>query len=172
MNRNIFIFVALALLVVLPLGGCRVRYSLQGGSLSQDVQSFSVAYFPNNASMVSPILSTTLTDALVDRFDRQYARLTQLREGGDVSFEGEIVGYTSTPTAIAGDEYAVLNRLTITVSVRFTNIVEPQFNFNRTFTQYLEYDASRLLQEVEPSLIPEIVDMLVDDIFNAATSNW
>lgn len=171
MKTNLLIICVLALL----LGGCQVRYSFTGGSISPDARTYSVVYFPNNAAMVTPALSSTLTDALIDRFDRQ-SRLMQLREGGDLNVEGEIVGYTSTPSAITGDALetggAAMNRLTISVAVRFTNLVEPQFNFNRTFTQSLEYPTSQLLQQAEMTLIPEIVEMLVDDIYNAATSNW
>ena len=63
--------------------------------------------------------------------------------------------------------------VTITVRVRFTYALEPQYNINnRTFSAFADYDSSKLLQEVEGSLIPEIVEKLVDDIFNAAVSNW
>ena len=44
--------------------------------------------------------------------------------------------------------------------------------FATTFSAFADYDSSKLLQEVEGSLIPEIVEKLVDDIFNAAVSNW
>ena len=155
--------------VVLP--GCTIKYSLSGASIPANAKTFSVAYFPNNAPMVAPILSSTFTDALQDRFVRQ-TRLSQVSEGGDLSFEGEIIGYTSTPAAISGDEYAVKNRLTITVKVRFTNALKPEDNFDKTFSQGLEYDSNVLLQTAEQTLIPEIVDMLVEDIFNAAVSNW
>ena len=160
-----------ALLVLLASGGCSVKYSLSGASISPDAKTVSIAHFPNNALMVAPILSPTFTDALQDRFARQ-TRLQQVREGGDLNFEGEITNYTSVPASISGNEYATKNRLTITVKVRFTNAMEPQFNFDRTFSAYQDYDTSRLLQEVEPTLIPEIVEMLVNDIFNASVSNW
>lgn len=79
-----------------------------------------MAYFPNNATMVAPILSSTLTDALVDMFTRR-TRLMQVEEGGDFAFEGEIINYTSTTASVSSDDYALLNRLTITIKVRFTN---------------------------------------------------
>ena len=62
----------------LLLAGCgyKVNYSLSGASIPPDAKTFSVAYFPNNAPMVAPILSSTLTDALRDKFMRQ-TRLTQ-----------------------------------------------------------------------------------------------
>ena len=97
----------------LLLAGCgyKVNYSLSGASIPPDAKTFSVAYFPNNAPMVAPILSSTLTDALRDKFTRQ-TRLTQVDEGGDFAFEGEITGYTSTTASVSGSsETALLNRL-------------------------------------------------------------
>ena len=42
----------------------------------------------------------------------------------------------------------------------------------RTFTAYEDYESTRLLTEVEGELIPQIVDKLVTDIFQASASNW
>lgn len=160
-------------LVALAAGGCGVaiKYSLSGASIPPDAKTFSVAYFPNNATMVSPILSSTLTDALVDIFSRR-TRLTQVEEGGDFAFEGEIVNYTSVTASVSSDDYALLNRLTITVKVRFTNAVDEKASWSRTFTAYEDYDSTLLLTEAEGTLIPEIVDKLVTDIFQASASNW
>lgn len=150
---------------------CTVKYSLSGASISPLAKTVSIAYFNNNASMVSPSLSATFTDALKERFQRQ-TRLTQINEGGDLSFEGEITNYSSVPSQISGAEYTVKNRLTITVMVRFTNSIEPQYNFSRAFSAFADYDTNILLQDAEPTLIPEIVEKLINDIFNAAVSNW
>lgn len=163
-------------LLLLPLlaAGCgyTVKYSLSGASIPAEARTFSVAYFPNNAAMVSPILSSTLTDALVDKFTRQ-TRLEQVAEGGDFAFEGEITNYTSTTASVSSDDYALLNRLTITVRVRFTNAINEADSFaNKTFSAYADYDSTRLLTEVEGELIPEIVEQIVTDIFQAAAGNW
>lgn len=160
------------LLVILAAGcGYTVKYSLSGASIPAEAKTFSVAYFPNNAAMVSPILSSTLTDALVDKFTRQ-TRLEQVSEGGDFAFEGEITNYMSATSSVSTDDYAVLNRLSITVKVRFTNALDEKMSFNRTFTAFEDYESTRLLSEVEGELIPQIVDKLVTDIFQASASNW
>ena len=160
-------------LLALVLAGCglTIKYSLSGASIPPDAKTFSVAYFPNNAPMVEPILSSTLTDALVDKFSRQ-TRLTQVDEGGDFAFEGEITGYSSTTASASSNDVALLNRLTITVKVRFTNALEPAMSFNKSFTAFADHDSSRLLTEVAGELVPEIVDQLVNDIFQASASNW
>ena len=157
--------------VLLTGCGVAIKYSLSGASIPPDAKTFSVAYFPNNATMVSPILSSTLTEALVDIFTRR-TRLTQVDEGGDFAFEGEITNYTSTTSSVSSDEYALLNRLTITVKVRFTNALDESMSFNRTFTAFEDYESTQLLTEVEGTLIPLIVDKLVTDTFQASASNW
>ena len=45
-------------------------------------------------------------------------------------------------------------------------------SFNRNFSAYADYDSTKLLTEVEGELIPQIVEQLVTDIFQAAASNW
>lgn len=152
--------------------GCTVKYSLSGASIPPDAKTFSVAYFPNNAAMVTPMLSSTLTEALVDKFSRS-TRLTQVPEGGDFAFEGEIVGYTSATASVSSSDYALQNRLTITIRVRFTNVVDEKASFsNRTFSAYADYDATKLLTEVEGELMTQIVEQLVNDVFQAAAGNW
>ena len=146
-------------------------YSLSGASIPEAAKTFSVAYFPNNAPMVSPTLSTTLTEALKDKFSRQ-TKLQLVESDGDFAFEGEIVGYTSTTASVSSDNYALLNRLTITVRVKFTNAIDPNASFTQTFSQFTEYDSQQLLTDVQQSLDEEIVKQLVTDIFMASASNW
>ena len=150
---------------------CTVKYSLSGASIPPDAKTFSVAYFPNNAPMVAPILSATLTDELTQRFASRTS-LVQVEEGGDFAFEGEIVGYSSTTSSVSSGDYALQNRLTISIKVKFTNAIDDKMSFNRNFSAYADYDSTKLLTEVEGELIPQIVEQLVTDVFQAAASNW
>ena len=161
----------LALAAVTMLTACTVKYSLSGASIPPDAKTFSVAYFPNNAPMVAPILSATLTDELTQRFATR-TTLVQVEEGGDFAFEGEIVGYSSTTSSVSSGEYALQNRLTITIKVKFTNVIDDKLSFNKNFSAYADYDSTKLLTEVESELIPQIVEQLVTDVFQAAASNW
>lgn len=144
MKRFIFLLLATAGLLIPSGCGVAIKYSLSGASIPPDAKTFSVAYFPNNATMVSPILSSTLTEALVDIFSRR-TRLVQVDEGGDFAFEGEITNYTSVTASVSSEDTALLNRLTVTVKVRFTNALDEKMSFNRTFSAYEDYDSSRLL---------------------------
>lgn len=166
-------FWVIAAIALLSLGcGYKVTYNLSGGSIPPEAKTFSVAYFPNNAPMVAPTLSNVLTEGLRDKFSRQ-TRLEQVEYGGDFAFEGEITNYTSTTASVSSGDYALQNRLTITVKVSFQNAVDQTLSFNnKSFSAYADYDSSQLLVDVQDQLIEDIVDDLVNDIYMAAAGNW
>lgn len=172
-QKHIWSIIAMAVVMIAACGcGYKVTYNLSGGSIPPEAKTFSVAYFPNNAPMVAPTLSNVLTEALRDKFSRQ-TRLEQVEEGGDFAFEGEITNYTSTTSSVSSGDYALQNRLTITVKVNFQNAVDQTLSFNnKTFSSYADYDAAQLLVDVQDQLIEEIVDALVNDIYMSAAGNW
>jgi len=156
--------------VLLMVQSCGV-YSFTGASIPPEAKTISVQYFQNNALLVEPLLSDEFTNALRDRFMSQTS-LNMIAQNGDLAFEGEITDYATTPVAIQSDQTAALNRLTITVNVRFTNKFNESSNFESKFTQYMEYPSEQDLNAVKSQLITDIVAMLVDDIFNKSVVNW
>jgi hypothetical protein len=162
------ILFSVALLVTFP--GCGV-YSFTGASIPAGAKTISVQYFPNKASLVEPTLSPTFTEALREKFTRQ-TNLEMVERNGDMALEGEIVEYKTTPVAIQGDQTAALNRLTVTVNVRFANKLEPSKDFEQKFSQFKEYPSTTDLNAVQGALIIEINELLTDDIFNKAVINW
>lgn len=159
-------------LLVIALTFCRCGiYSFTGASIPAEAKTVSVQYFPNNASLVNPLLSGSVTNTLRDYFMNQ-TTLQSVDNNGDLSFEGEIVDYTTTPVAITGDQTAALNRLTIKVNVRFFNKYDESKNFEQTFSQYEDYPSNQNLNAIQETLITTIVDKLCQDIFNKAVVNW
>ncbi len=159
-----------AIALMLMLGSCRI-YSFTGASIPPGARTFSVFTFPNNAPLVNPVLGKVFTDALQDKFMRQ-TNLRLVPSAGHLHFEGSITDYAVTPVAITGNDQAALNRLTISVRVIFENELQPESNFERTFSRHLDFDSQRTLTEVEDDLVRGIVNTIVDDIFNQAVVNW
>lgn len=151
------------------LNSC-ISYSFTGASIPADARTISIAHFENNADFVNPTLSEILTQALRDRFASQ-SSLNLVPSGGDLQFEGKITTYRTSPQAIQGD-VAAQNRLTVSVSVKFTNLIEPNTNFETSFTAYQDYASDLDLVTVQDGLIEEIKKILIDDIFNKAVVNW
>ena len=148
-----------------------VSYSFTGASIPPEAKTISVQYFDNQADFVNPTLSENLTTAIKDRYTNQTS-LVLVRQKGDLQIEGVITNYNSTPQAITADQTAALTRLTITIKVKFVNLIEPENNFETSFTRYEDYDSSLDLAEVQDALTALINIMLVDDIFNKSVVNW
>ena len=145
-------------------------YSFSGASIPAEAKTVSVDYFPNHAQLINPLLSDNFTNALRDAMNNQ-TTLDLVESGGDLAFEGEITDYKTMPTAITG-QTAAMNRLTITVKVRFTNRIDDTNDFEQTFSRYEDYPSDQDLNSVQESLTATIVEQLVEDIFNKALVNW
>jgi len=171
MHRGGMVISCLAMFVVIiSITGCGV-YSFTGASIPPEAKTITVKHFVNNAQYVEPTLSQSLTDALTDRFLAQ-TDLDFVNDGGDLQLEGTITNYSTRPIAIQGNETAALNRLSITVQVRYTNNIDPDKNYDTSFTRFEDYSSSQDLSAVKDQLIAVINENLVDDIFNKAVVNW
>jgi hypothetical protein len=164
--RNIFYIVLIVISTSCASGG----YSFTGASIGE-AKTIRVKHFPNRAPVVTPGLSSILVEALKDKFVQQ-SDLEITNDNADLEFEGEITNYRVTPQAFQGDETAALNRLTISVKVKFTNRTDEDQNFESNFTGFSEYSSSESLTSVETELIDDIVNQLTEDIFNKAVVNW
>lgn len=158
------------LILSLFLSSCGI-YSFSGASIPAEAKTVSVQYFPNNAQLVNPLLSNTITNTLNDMFVNQ-TTLQSVAQNGDLALEGEITGYSTSPIAITGNQTAAMNRLTITVNVRFTNKYDESKNFEQSFSQYQDYPSGQDLNAVQDVLVEQIVEDLCQDIFNKAVVNW
>ena len=146
-------------------------YSFTGASISPDVKTVSVQYFPNRAATIQPTLSQVFTERLKDYFLEQ-TNLSLEADVGDLNFSGEIIKYEIKPIAIQANEQAAQNRLTIAVKVKFENTKDENKNFEQKFSRYMDYDSSESLADVEEDLIEQITNELAEDIFNKAVVNW
>ncbi len=163
-------FIGIAVLFL--LNACVISYKFNGASIDYSTtKTISIADFPNVAPLVYAPLSNSLSEGIRDVFQRQ-TRLEQVRRGGNLEIEGEITGYTLTPMAVSADSYAAETKLTITVKVRFTNNVAPEESFEKTYTAYQTFDASKLLTDVQEDLCATMVAEIADQIYNDTVAKW
>ena len=160
----------LVMALALVCQGCGI-YSFSGASIPAEAKTVSVDYFPNHAQLVNPLLSNNLTNALRDAMTNQ-TTLDMVETGGDLAFEGEITDYKTNPVAITSGQTAAMNRLTITVNVRFSNRIDETKDFEQSFSRYEDYPSDQDLNAVQEALTTTITEQLVEDIFNKALVNW
>lgn len=165
-RKRIYIYISLTLI----LSSCGI-YSFTGASIHPDAETVSVEYFKNNAPIFNASLSQQITEMLQDKLVSQTS--LKLTDGkGHLQFKGQIVDYSVSPVGLQANETSAKNRLTIRVKVEFINELEESYNFNETFTRYADYDSKDILSSVESTLVPEIIELITDDIFQKAVVNW
>ena len=174
MKRSTLQILLSVVFVALAFTACKVSYSFTGASIAPNVKTFSVYYFPNRAKLVNPNLSQLLTqgpDGLENKLIKQTS-LNQIKENGDLEFSGQITEYDVKPMNISQGDLAAQNRLTISIKVKYTNNKDHEQDWEKTFTEYEDFDSNRSLSDAEDALVTEIIKKLADDIFNASVANW
>ena len=160
------------LLAVIFLVACKVNYSLSDkGGIPAEAKSVSVSMFQNNASLSPPVLPQRFTEKLRDMLSSQ-TNLSLKTSSGDLHFEGFISDYSVAPVAIQTGDKAALNRLTISVQVKYYNRFNKSKDFEQTFTRFNDFAADKSLSSVENQLMEEINRQLCEDIFNKAFNDW
>lgn len=158
-------------LAALMLSSCGI-YSFSGTSIQPDVNTITINYFEYKAQKVNPSLSNDLTEAIRTQF-RKMTRLEQVEMDGDLEITGEITGYEVRASSVSAGDVAATTRLTVTAKVDFVNRKHPEDDFSgKSFSAYADYDSTNSLDAVESSLCQEIVDKIVEDVFNATVAQW
>jgi Lipopolysaccharide-assembly len=153
------------------LQSCRF-YSFTGGQFS-GAKTFSVEYFKPQTGLAKPLYAQRFTESMKDLLLSQ-SPLKLVEENGDLTYSGVIVDYNTAPVAIQSGaaETASLNRLTITIKVKYENTLEPDLNFEKTFTKFSDFNANQDLFTIEEDLWKLINDQLTQEIYNASVGNW
>lgn len=160
--------VSLVLLVV----ACTVSYKFTGASIDYTkVKTISMAQFQNRAPYQWAPMATMLNEALNDAFVQQ-TKLQQVSRNGDLHLDGEITAYDQFNKSISSDGYSSLVQLKLTVNARFTNNTNHSEDFERSFSATRDFDASQSLESVQEDLVAQMIEEIVDAIFNAAVANW
>lgn len=170
MKRFTQIFSILLLLLIIE--SCNISYSFRTASIDYNVtKTLYIGHFVNQAPLVYPPLEQRFNESMADMFTRN-TRLQLVQQNGDMEIEGEIVGYQLTPLAVQEDAFASETRLTMTVRMRFRNNKtdapdkEETISANRTFSSNTVFDS------VQDELIRQLIDEIVDQIFNTTMADW
>jgi hypothetical protein len=164
-NRTLpYLFI---LLTAVPFAGC---YSFRGISIPPGAQTFFVQQF-DDVSGGPATLSQDFSETLRDKV-RTESRLTLRETDPDVIFSGSITRYQVSYVAPQGDNTSASNRLTIDIRTQYTSELDESQNWDRNFTFFLDFERDQDLLSIQDELIEQIFEQLVEDIFQAAFTNW
>ncbi|MBP5348321.1 MAG: LptE family protein [Bacteroidaceae bacterium] len=152
--------------------GCTVSYKLNGASIDYNtIKTITIETFSNRAAYQWAPMAPMFNNTLSDRYNSQ-TKLRQVKRDGDLVLSGEITSYDQTNKSISADGYSSMVQLKITVKVKFTNTKQHYDDFDKTFTANREYDSSQQLSAVQEELVQQMIDDIVDQVFNATVANW
>ena len=150
---------------------CSISYKFEGGSVNYDLtKTIHIADFPNRTPFYPP-MSSMFNLALRKRFVEQ-TRLKEVNANADIEMEGEISNYDVAGVAVKSDAYSSQTRLTITVRLQYYNNKEAGRNVDQSFSASREFSSTEPIDNVQDRLVKEIIDELVDMIYNATIANW
>jgi hypothetical protein len=156
--------------IALTFSSCSVYNFTGTGKI--DAKTFQVNFFQNTAELIEPGIDRTFTLTLQDLIQNQ-TNLNLVKNGADLTYEGEIVDYRISPMTATADQQASQNRLKIRVNVRFTNKKTEKDDFEKTFEFYYDYPAtSQLNGSTLNKAIDEIFERITQDIFNESLAKW
>lgn len=171
MKRNLTIL-GLTVLCTLVLAACTISYKFTGTSIDYTkTKTISLDKFPIRANYVWSPMEAMFYNSLSDEF-AQKTKLKVLKRNGDLQLAGEIVEYSQTNKSIGADGYSAQVQLKMTVNVRFINTVKHDEDFEKRFSATAEYESTQQLAAVQDQLVQEMIDDIVDQIFNATVANW
>ena len=127
--------------------------------------------FPNRALYQWGPMESMFNNALSDIYANQ-TKLQQVNRGGDLVLSGEISAYDQVNKSISSDGFSSMMQLKMTVKVKFENAKNPAEDFERQFSATREFDATQQLNDVQEELVTQIIDEIVEQIFNATVANW
>ena len=172
MKHGMLKLVVVALSTVLLTTGCTISYKLNGASIDYNtIKTITIETITNRAAYqwapMAPMFNTSISDI----YNRQ-TKLRQVKRDGDLVLSGEITSYDQTNKSIAADGYSSMVQLKMTVKVKFTNNKHHDDDFDKTFSANREYDSSQQLSAVQEELVQQMIDDIVDQVFNATVANW
>lgn len=146
-------------------------YSFRGVSIPADVNTFYVR-------------QVRLTDFAAppdtpERFMEQYRQKVRSQSNlkwdeiePHIEFDCEISSFRVSNEGNQQGNEVSLNKLTITVKVKYINNLDEEENWDKSFSFGIPFDPSEDLQEVQDGYIEDIFDQISENIFNDAFTNW
>ena len=164
------VFFILGLIIITPIiNSCTI--SLSGATLDPELKTFYIPNFTNNAENALPSLAQRLTENLKDKV-RAESRLVLSETEPDIEFRGTLVDYRITAEAPRTGENTAINRLTITLAITYFNNRKNVEVWQKNFSFFYDFSSAIDFSSVQETANKAISKQLMEDIFNAAFSNW
>ncbi len=155
---------------------CKISSSFQPGTASNiTATNIMIPQAENRVAQGPTNLAIDFTEALRDYYQTNSKLIVNSNQQSDLELYTTITSFATrqvSSTAEAGSQ-AEQMELTVGINIRYIDN-ENTINSIESITvqQKMNYDAQFTLEEAQADLLPEIIQLLSQDIFNKTIARW
>lgn len=164
------LIILFVILLVANFNGC--SYSFSGASVPPHLKTIAIPIFSDRSGSGEFDLNQKLTNSLVQKFIDDNTLLVSDKINSDSVLEGTVVSLTDAPAVVSGGENITTRRITISVRTLYKDLVKRQTVFDRTFSNYGDYQVGGDITSVRRQAIETAIDKITEDILLGVVSNW
>lgn len=168
-TKKIILFL-FAVIFLYSLTSC--NYSFKGASPPEGIKTIYIPSIRDESGFGLPNLGEEITTLLKSKFINdntlEYAEKTQ----ADGMLDCVIRSVTDEALVVTGNEQVSRRKVTITVSVEFTNLKKQKSIWKKDFSNWGEYDSSTGGFSKRDEGVKSAEDKITDDILLEVISNW
>jgi len=157
--------------ILFSLMSLQACYSFKGISIPPEVDTYYISTFESRAGNAPAGIAQLFSESLKDKI-RNGSRLKFTEDTPDIEFDGAITSYSVRSMAPTEDNETAFNRLNISISVNFTNTLDEEEDWTKTFSWFQDFTNDQDLTANQDDFIDNIFEQLTEDVFNQAFTNW
>ncbi len=165
-------YVILILFISAGIASFSCNYSFKGASPPEGIKTIYIPTVRDESGFGLPNLGEEMTTLLKNKFINdntlEYAEKTQ----ADGMLDVVVKSLTDEALVVTGNETVSRRKITITVSVDFTNLRKQKNIWKKDFSNWGEYDSSTGGFSKRDEGVKSAEDKLTDDILLEVISNW
>ncbi len=164
-----FVLTAFVVIVLLWSTGC--PYSFTGASVPKHLKTIAIPLVDDQSGFGEAGLRETFTTALTNLFISDNSLEVADKTTADSILEGVITGVTDAPSVVAQGEAVTKRRITITVKCTYEDKVQRKKVWDKTFSEWGDYDSGGGLSQRETGL-QDAIRKVTEDILLETVSGW
>lgn len=148
--------------------GC---YSFSGGSVPAHLKTIAIPLVDDQSGFGEPGLREQFTTELTNLFIKDNSLEVTNRTTADAILEGVLLPITDAPVSVQQGEQVSRRRITMTVKFTFQDMKLRRKVWEKTFTNWGEYDSGGGLSRRQDGLT-EAIKKITEDILLETVSGW
>lgn len=157
------------LIISTTLSSC--YFGFKGISIQSDVNTFYVQNFSSRSNNNAPDIEQLFAEALRQKV-RDESKLTNNEEEPDVEFLGSVTETRISAVAPQEGNTTSLNRMEIFIEIEYVNNKYEDDSWKKTYSAFQDYDRNQDFNSIRDRMTDDIIENIIERVFNDAFTNW